>query len=149
MPANPFGIKPIKLDSIYGTVSKKRDKQPAHLKTKTRQRWWGDNIIGDCFSCGRKLHYDDADVGHIQAASKGGKWSPENCRLVCRTCNSGMRATNMKVYMKKTYPERYERFFPQEQNKKKTGVNKPKRRKSGEQTWINPFTGRKEKLNLF
>ncbi|MBI2107225.1 HNH endonuclease [Candidatus Woesearchaeota archaeon] len=121
----PFeNLKPI---NLYNAKNNKRDKQPAHLKTKTRQRWWGDKLLGECFCCNRKLHYDDADVGHIQAASKSGKWSPENCRLICRTCNSGMRNTNMKTYMKKYFPEKYSKKFPKDKIKES---KKPIKRKS-------------------
>ena len=150
--SNDFSIKPIKLNSIsiYGSNSNKRDKQPAHLKTQTRQRWWGNSLFGECFCCGRSpLHYDDAEVGHIQAASKGGKWAPDNCRLLCRKCNSGMRATNMKVYMKRTYPERYEKFYPNEEKKTVDAKPKPIRKKSTGQKYYNPLTGKYEKNRLF
>ena len=136
---------------IYGNpLAKKnrRDKQPPHLKSATRQRWWGNKLLGECFCCGRKLHYDDAEVGHIQAASKNGKWAPENCRLICKKpCNSGMGNTNMKVYMRRYYPERYAKLFPKEEKetiKKPRTKLKPSNRKD---TWIYPLTGKKEKFN--
>ena len=114
---NPYGSK---------SKSKKKEKCPPHLKPVIRNQWWGvDTLNGECFCCGRKLHYDDAEVGHIQASSKGGKWAPENCRLICRKpCNAGMGNTNMKVYMKNTYHNRYEKFFGRDK------MEKPKRAKS-------------------
>lgn len=90
---------------------KKRTACPPHLKPSIRRMHWRDLNEGKCFSCGRILHYDDADVGHIQASSKGGEWSPDNCRLICRKCNSGMQTTNMKKYMKKYYPKEYAKHF--------------------------------------
>lgn len=111
------------LNDITGKGKKPRGKCPPHLKTKIRSRWWkGETLLGKCFCCGRSLHYDDADVGHIQAASKGGSWSPENCRLICRTCNSGMRSINMKKYMRQTYPERYEKYYPKDEKPSKPPI---------------------------
>jgi len=119
MARNPL-IEPI---DIWGPISSKRvsrTKCPPHLKKAIRRMWWGDKLNGTCFCCGRRLHYDDAEVGHIKAKASGGKWAPENCRLICRTCNSGMGKTNMKVYMRKYYPDRYKKFFGSDDTKKKT-----------------------------
>lgn len=120
-------------DNIFGTKKASKSKKtstkcPPHLKKAIRQRWWGDSLRGSCFCCGRKdLHYDDADAGHIKANSKGGKWSPNNARLVCRNCNTGMGNTNMKVYMRRYYPERYDKYFKDDKSrtsKKKTKTTK-------------------------
>jgi len=125
--SNPFGGG---LDFGLGQNTKstnsKRTKCPPHLKSAIRRRWWKDKINGTCFCCGRKLHYDDADVGHIKAHAKGGNWSPDNCRLICRQCNGGMRTQNMKVYMKKYYPERYEKYFPKDEKTKTSTKSKKK-----------------------
>jgi 5-methylcytosine-specific restriction endonuclease McrA len=117
------------LTGLSNRESGNRKKCPPHLKSQIRNRWWGDSLHGSCFCCGKKIHYDDADPGHIKADSKGGKWSPENCRLICRTCNSGMRNMNMKTYMKRYYPERYEKYFPKgAKEKKKIMKTRRKRR---------------------
>tara|TARA_Y100000310_G_scaffold140319_2_gene139692 strand:+ start:4473 stop:4889 length:417 start_codon:yes stop_codon:yes gene_type:complete len=118
--------------------SRKRKKCPPHLKIKIRQRWWGDKLIGECFCCGRKsLHYDDSEVGHIRADVMGGKWSPRNCRLICRTCNSGMGKTNMRTYMRETYPERYNKLFRKEKiTTKKTTKKKHNRKARRETGWF-------------
>ncbi|MBI2676182.1 MAG: HNH endonuclease [Candidatus Aenigmarchaeota archaeon] len=119
-------------DFSLGLWSKKstRKKCPPHLKPAIRQRWWRDKLIGECFCCGRPLHFDDSDAGHIKAASRGGDWSPENCRLICRTCNSGMRNTNMRTYMKRYHPERFQKYFPKERKSEKTKKTETKRRRN-------------------
>lgn len=135
-----FGMS--KYDFITGKPiknSSKRSKCPPHLRTSIRRRWWGDNSLkGQCFVCGRSLHYDDADVGHIKASSKGGAWAPENCRLICRQCNSGMGSKNMKSYMKSHYPERYKKFFPPTQKpiiRPPREIKKPEKDK-GFMSWV-------------
>lgn len=127
-----FGI-----DSNSSKQSNPRKKAPNHLKPAVRNRWWGTNTLkGECFCCERELHYDLAEMGHIQAHSKGGSMSPENLRLICSICNKGMRNKNMKIYMKETYPERYNKLFPKEiensDNKPEKKKSKPKKkRKNG------------------
>ena len=104
---------------------KKSSSRPSKfLKANLRKKYWGDKISGTCFCCGRSLHYDDAEIGHIQARAKGGKWSLDNCRLICRTCNAGMGTMNMKTFMKKHFPKRYEKYFGSET--KKAASAKPK-----------------------
>lgn len=131
---NPFGINTSsrkRKGLAFGGLAEekpgtKRKKCPPHLKSAIRRRWWNDQIEGECFCCGRKLHYDDADVGHIKAASKGGEWAPDNCRLICRQCNGGMRTKNMKIYMRQHYPERYNKLFPKDTSDKPSKPPKPK-----------------------
>ncbi len=133
MAYDPFKTNKKLQKTILGTAGnkkKKRRKCPPHLKYAIRRRWWKDNYVEECFCCGRKnLHYEDAEVGHIKASSKGGKWAPENCRLICRKCNSGMRNTNMKTYMKRYYPERFKKKFPKESKKKTRKKRKTKRKR--------------------
>lgn len=126
------------INKLYGNSdSKKRGKCPLTLKLAIKQRWWGDSYIGECFCCGRQgLHYEDADAGHIRAASKGGEWSPENNRLICRSCNGGMRTTNMKVYMKRNYPERFKKFFPEEVAKIEEKANNKKKKSKKRHLYI-------------
>lgn len=118
------------LDETSG--GKSRKKCPPHLKTAIRNRWWGDKLNGNCFCCGRKLHYDDADAGHIKATSKGGEWSPDNCRLICRQCNGGMRTQNMKTYMKNHYPERYKKYFPKDKVEESGKKRKPRKKQNNQ-----------------
>lgn len=107
--------------------AKNNKKAPEHIKKKVWQNQWKSKATGECFCCGRKpLHFNDSEVGHVQAKSKGGTWAIENLRLICRMCNSGMRNTNMKLYMKKYYPDRYKVLFYKNE-KERVARNKPKR----------------------
>jgi hypothetical protein len=106
---------------------------PATMRNKIRKRWWGDKIVGSCFCCGRSsLHFEDAQVGRIKAGASGGKYTPDNCRLICGECNRGMSKTNMKVYMKRNFPERYKRLFPKTETKGHgRGGRKPRPKPTG------------------
>ena len=141
MPRNQFGfgVRPIKIKPMNfgidlvpkpGGSKSGSTKCPPTLKLAIKKRWWKDKYVGECFCCGRKnLHYEDADAGHIKAASKGGRWSPANNRLICRSCNGSMRNTNMKVYMRRNFPERYKRYFP----KTEKSTRKPRTRRGPKQ----------------
>jgi hypothetical protein len=121
-------------EMVWGKTKKKKsnEKCPPIMRNKTRKRWWGDKIIGECFCCGRKaLHFEDAQVGRIKA---GGEYTPENSRLICGECNRGMGKTNMKIYMKRNYPERYQKHFPKE-----TKTMKKNRKKKIKTKEHNPF----------
>jgi len=144
MANNPFEVPKLNYD-VFGTTSEKeksekaKDKCPPHLRKSIRQRWWGDKIKGRCFCCGRDLHFDDAEVGRIKAGFHGGKYTPENCRLICRTCNSGMGKKNMKIYMKNYFPERYEKSWPKSDKidtMKKSKVRSKKKKSKRQETNI-------------
>ena len=97
----------------------------AHPRTKTirdqlRVKWWKGKYEGPCFCCGRKISYEHVECGRIKA---GGKYSVPNTRLICKTCNRGMGKTNLKIYMRRNFPERYKRYFPTVENR---GTKKPR-----------------------
>jgi 5-methylcytosine-specific restriction endonuclease McrA len=79
-------------------------------------------------------------VGHKKAYSKGGATTLANSVCLCYKCNKNQGTDSFETYKKKlngTYGKR-----------SKTQTKKTvKKRKSSEQGWINPITGRKEKLN--
>lgn len=109
---------------IYGRPLKQKNKrQPIAQSTKRaveiKQR-------GKCAICHRLLvgskHFD-----HIKPVHKGGKSTSDNLRAICASCHDERHIL-----------EKAER------------MDKKKKRASGNQsgqTWINPLTGRKEKLN--
>ncbi len=96
---------------------------PKTIRDQLRVKWWKGKYEGPCFCCGRKLSYEHIEAGRIKA---GGKYTVPNTRLICKTCNRGMGKTNLKIYMKRNFPERYVRFFP-----KKVGGSKGGGRRGG------------------
>ncbi|MDO8740073.1 MAG: HNH endonuclease signature motif containing protein [Candidatus Woesearchaeota archaeon] len=136
MPRNlfDFGTRPM---NVWEPNSKSKKKCPSTTRNKIRKRWWGaDKYKGKCFCCGESLSWSPAvHVGRIKAGASGGTYTPENSRLVCTECNLGMSKTNMKVYMKNIYPERYKKYFPKSESE---STKKSKTRKSPRKP-ANPF----------
>ena len=109
--------------NLPGTSSSKKS-CPKTIRDQLRVKWWKGKYEGNCFCCGRKISYEHVEAGRIKA---GGQYSVPNTRLICKTCNRGMGKQNLKIYMKRNYPERYMKYFPK--NNEKSG-KKPARRKS-------------------
>ncbi len=135
MARNPFEIKPI---NIWRPASSSKKSCPKTIRDQLRVKWWKGKYEGPCFCCGRKISYEHVEAGRIKA---GGKYSVPNTRLICKTCNRGMGKQNLKIYMKRNYPERYKKFFPKDI---KTG-KKPTKRKPRP---YNPFEIRMPKLRI-
>lgn len=46
------------------------------------------NGYGRCISCGKMVHWSDADCGHyVNRKHLSLRWSEVNCHLQCRACN--------------------------------------------------------------
>ncbi|MBI2653519.1 hypothetical protein HYX02_01780 [Candidatus Woesearchaeota archaeon] len=119
-----FG-NPIRKDTFWGGVSKPTKKPcPKTIRDQLRVKWWKGKYEGSCFCCGRRISYEHIECGRIKA---GGKYSVPNTRLICKTCNRGMGKQNLKIYMRRNYPERYEKYFPREAQK--SGPQKRKRKR--------------------
>ena len=79
-----------------------------------------------CGACGKKIHFDEMQVGHRTAWSKGGKTTFNNSVALCWSCNNNMGTQRYESYMKKmgwkipAYLQKAERV-------KKGKVKKPKR----------------------
>ena len=54
----------------------KRDKQKAYERQGHK-----------CAICGKVFNFEDMHGDHIIPWSKGGKTIPENCQMLCTTCN--------------------------------------------------------------
>lgn len=52
--------------------------------------------------CENQISPFNFEVGHITAASKGGKVTFENCRPICTRCNKCNRTNNMDEFFEKT-----------------------------------------------
>ena len=116
-------IKPI---DLWGTTSNSKKSCPKTIRDQLRVKWWKGKYEGPCFCCGRKLSYEYVEAGRIKA---GGQYSVPNTRLICKTCNRGMGKQNLKIYMKRNYPERYKKYFPKDkvvESGKKTKKRKTK-----------------------
>lgn len=124
----PFDISGIKIGSPEKPKkNQEKNKRPPdyqHLKEKFAKRYWKGSLEGRCFCCGDPLSFGNAEIGHIKASSKGGDWSDANCRLICSRCNRGMGSTNMKVYMKRVYRDRYDKQFSKDKPETKKPIKK-------------------------
>ena len=137
MPRNAldFGFKPIKIKPIglgFGPKNGGKKSCPKTIRDQLRVKWWKGKYEGSCFCCGRKISYEHVEAGRIKA---GGKYSVPNTRLICKTCNRGMGKQNLKIYMRRNYPERYKKYFPTSGDK---GTKKPGTRK-GPRKPVNPW----------
>lgn len=118
MPRNRFDID-VNFKSLYGLKSNSKKSCPKTIRDQLRVKWWNGKYEGSCFCCGRKISYEHVECGRVKA---GGKYSVPNTRLICKTCNRGMGRTNLKIYMKRNFPERYHKYFPStEKPTKKSG----------------------------
>lgn len=118
------------IDNIFGRgkgTSKHTKKScPKTVRDQLRVRWWKGKYEGPCFVHGGKISYEHVECGRIKA---GGKYSVPNTRLICKTCNRGMGKQNLKIYMRRNYPERYNKYFPKtEKPTKKSGTKRDPRK---------------------
>lgn len=133
-----FGLKPIRLINlgIYSKNKKRalgiRDRQILYRRAK-----------GRCEACRRKIEFDEMHAGHKNAASKGGSATIRNSVCLCARCNKLQGTDNWSTFMRKMGKSKTTSVTSP---KKKKG-SKKKKIKSGESYWINPITGRKEKVN--
>ena len=126
-----FG-NPIRNDNLWGGNSKPTKKScPKTIRDQLRVKWWKGKYEGPCFCCGRRISYEHVECGRIKA---GGQYSVPNTRLICKTCNRGMGKQNLKIYMKRNYPERYAKYFP----KTEKSTRKPRTRRGPRQP-TNPW----------
>jgi len=87
----------------------------------------------------KKIEFDEMQVGHKTAYSRGGGTTLRNSVCLCYRCNKLQGTDSWERFLKKQGIEI--------EKKKPIKVTKSKRKKSGEPTWINPITGKKEKFN--
>ncbi|MEK6943521.1 MAG: hypothetical protein AABX00_05650 [Nanoarchaeota archaeon] len=90
---------------------------PKTIRDQLRVKWWKGNYGGTCFCCGRKLSWEHHEAGRIKA---GGRYTVPNTRLICKTCNRGMGKQNLKIYMKRNFLDRYNKYFPKTEKSKKS-----------------------------
>jgi len=67
---------------------------------------------GRCEACGKKIDYDEMQVGHIKAYSKGGATTLANSACLCYRCNKLQGTDSLETLKKKlagTYGKRTKR----------------------------------------
>lgn len=121
-------IRPMRVGAFGSLQTSSKKSCPKTIRDQLRVKWWKGKYEGACFCCGRKISYEHIEAGRIKA---GGQYSVPNTRLICKTCNRGMGKQNLKIYMKRNYPERYNKFFPKDKiDNYKNKVKKQTKRKS-------------------
>lgn len=65
-----------------------------------------DNGMANCATCGKSVHYKEADGGHFIPKGSSSRWALEECNvhLQCKGCNGfgmkhGSAAQNYTIYM--------------------------------------------------
>jgi len=56
--------------------------------------------IGRCISCGKFVHWKDADCGHfVKRQYMSLRYSEENCNLQCRYCNYFLQGNDYNYFL--------------------------------------------------
>ena len=55
--------------------------------SKRQKRAAYERQNGICAHCGKHFEFDDMEADHITPWRDGGRTTPENCQMLCRTCN--------------------------------------------------------------
>lgn len=67
-------MKTTKLDKVFSEYIRRRDSD--------------ENGYGKCISCGKVVHWKDADAGHfVNRKHNSLRWNEANVNLQCRACN--------------------------------------------------------------
>ena len=135
-----FGLKPVKIGR-FGIQSPKsikrtlgiRDKQILYQRAK-----------GKCEACGKKIEFSEMQTGHKTAASKGGSTTFRNSVCLCYKCNKLQGTDSWATFMKK-YGKSNTRSVTSGKKRSRTR-RKSKSESSSDNYWVNPLTGRKEKV---
>lgn len=65
------------------------DERTLNLRTFTesQKRAAYERQAGVCAMCGKKFDFNEMEADHIDPWHAGGKTTPENCQMLCRSCN--------------------------------------------------------------
>lgn len=125
----------------FGLPSKKsgkrtlgiRDKQILYRRAKEK-----------CEGCGRKIGFDEMHSGHKNAASKGGSATFRNSVCICARCNKLQGTDSWATFMGKMGKSDIRSVTSSK--KRRSTKRKSKGKSTSGNYWINPITGRKEKV---
>lgn len=128
--ADYLAFKPI---NILGSTKKGKRRQLTHAQ----QKWGWDNKSHTCTICGKRVtKITEAEFDHSRAYSKSGATNLANVKIVHRSCNRQKGNKSLSA-TKKFLGIKYK--IKKRKNTKKKSSNK-------RAYWVNPITGRKEKI---
>ena len=113
------------------------------LGTRDREILW-NRAKKRCENCGKKIDSGDMQAGHKLAASKGGKATISNSVCLCYGCNKRQGTDSWAVFRKKQGKSGTRTVTSGK--KRSPSKKKSKGKSSSGNYWINPLTGRKEKV---
>ncbi len=116
-------IKPMKFGGFGIPKQKENTRQSVSNSQKSKVF---DDQNGKCFRCKEKLKLSHTEYHHVKFVSKGGKSKTDNLVALCANCHSEIHKEEKAKEM---------------DNKKGKNNNS-----SDSNYWINPLTGRKEKV---
>ena len=120
MPRNPWDIKikPVKISGL--SPLKKKTKRS--LGVRDRQILYR-RANKKCEGCGKKIDYDEMQVGHGRAYSKGGATTLANSACLCYRCNK-LQGTGTLAILKKKLDGTYGKRTRKPTKKKKSTKSK-------------------------
>ena len=132
MARNPFGIEPIKIKPLDFGLGPQKKKRKTLTSAQRIYIWERPNIYGRiCSICHRRItKLSDLELDHTRASSKGGT----KVALAHKDCNRVKSSGSLRQIQKKLGI------------KTKHKKRKSTRKRSKSNYWINPITGRKEKV---
>lgn len=80
----------------------KRDQIPSNIRNNVWVKYYGKEIKGLCYCCGKSVNRFNAGwhCSHVISYNKGGSLNIENLRICCQHCNLSMGNQNLYVYIK-------------------------------------------------
>jgi 5-methylcytosine-specific restriction endonuclease McrA len=75
------------LVKIVGQLFAQKDTKRG-FTTEQRRLIWHSDEAKKCPSCGKPLTWENFTIDHIKPYSRGGRTSPTNAELMCRSCNA-------------------------------------------------------------
>ena len=79
-----------------------------------RLREADSNGMVACVTCGKRLHWKEADCGHFRTRNKKiHRFNPKNCHVQCTHCNQFLKGEQYKhgLYIDKKYGQGFAEFL--------------------------------------
>jgi HNH endonuclease len=77
---------------------KVRTKIPKQVRLEVWNKRNDGLLEGICYCCGKPIHFNNFDCGHVISARDGGLDAVDNLEPICRTCNLDMGSINLEEY---------------------------------------------------
>ncbi len=71
---------------------------PKAVKETVWRKYNGNRMTGKCYVCGVSITFTNFEAGHNKPRSRGGEWTVENLRPICRSCNRSMGTKSIEVF---------------------------------------------------